>query len=114
MLHGGAVLDVDDFKLVNDELGHGVGDLVLTAIAQRLSACVRPSDTVGRFGGDEFVVVCEDLVDDAGALDIAVRVLQALEAPSRRRREIGRFPPASGSPPAMSSIPWSRRPHTGG
>jgi diguanylate cyclase (GGDEF)-like protein len=74
-------IDVDDFKLVNDELGHGVGDLVLTAIAQRLSACVRPSDTVGRFGGDEFVVVCEDLVDDAGALDIAVRVLQALEAP---------------------------------
>jgi diguanylate cyclase (GGDEF)-like protein len=74
-------IDVDDFKLVNDELGHGVGDLVLTAIAQRLSACVRPSDTVGRFGGDEFVVVCEELADDAGAFDIALRVLQALEDP---------------------------------
>jgi diguanylate cyclase (GGDEF)-like protein len=74
-------IDVDDFKLVNDELGHGVGDSVLTAIAQRLSACVRPSDTVGRFGGDEFVVVCEDLIDDAGALDIAERVLQALKEP---------------------------------
>jgi len=74
-------IDVDDFKLVNDELGHGVGDLVLTAIAQRLSACVRPSDTVGRFGGDEFVVVCEDLLDESGALDIAKRVLRALEAP---------------------------------
>src|SRR5580658_8772876 len=74
-------IDLDDFKLVNDELGHGVGDLVLTAIAQRLSACVRPSDTVGRFGGDEFVIVCEDLVDEVGALDIAYRVLQALEAP---------------------------------
>jgi diguanylate cyclase (GGDEF)-like protein len=74
-------IDVDDFKLVNDELGHGVGDSVLTAIAQRLSACVRPSDTVGRFGGDEFVVVCEDLIDEAGALDIAERVLQALQEP---------------------------------
>jgi diguanylate cyclase (GGDEF)-like protein len=74
-------IDVDDFKLVNDELGHAVGDLVLTAIAQRLSACVRPSDTVGRFGGDEFVVVCEDLVDEAGAMDIANRVLRALEVP---------------------------------
>jgi diguanylate cyclase (GGDEF)-like protein len=74
-------IDVDDFKLVNDELGHVVGDLVLTAIAQRLAACVRPSDTVGRFGGDEFVIVCEDLLGDNGALDIADRVLQALEAP---------------------------------
>jgi diguanylate cyclase (GGDEF)-like protein len=74
-------IDLDDFKLVNDELGHAVGDLVLTAVAQRLSSCVRPSDTVGRFGGDEFVVVCEDLLDDGGALDIAQRVLEALEAP---------------------------------
>jgi len=74
-------IDVDDFKLVNDELGHGVGDHVLTAIAQRLSACVRPTDTVGRFGGDEFVIVCEDLAGDAGAMDIAHRVLRALENP---------------------------------
>jgi diguanylate cyclase (GGDEF)-like protein len=74
-------IDVDDFKLVNDELGHGVGDLVLTAIAERLSSCVRPSDTVGRFGGDEFVIVCEDLVDEDGATDIAYRVLQVLDAP---------------------------------
>jgi diguanylate cyclase (GGDEF)-like protein len=74
-------IDVDDFKLVNDELGHGAGDEVLTAIAQRLSGCVRPSDTVGRFGGDEFVIVCEELTDEAGALDIADRVLQALTDP---------------------------------
>jgi diguanylate cyclase (GGDEF)-like protein len=88
-------IDVDDFKLVNDELGHGVGDLVLTAIAQRLSACVRPSDTVGRFGGDEFVIVCEDLVDEVGALDIAYRVLQVLEAP---------FPTPSGDRILSASV----------
>jgi diguanylate cyclase (GGDEF)-like protein len=74
-------IDLDDFKLVNDELGHGVGDLVLTAVAQRLMACVRPSDTVGRFGGDEFVIVCEDVQDDAGAMDIAARVLRSLAPP---------------------------------
>ncbi|MGH9017097.1 MAG: diguanylate cyclase domain-containing protein [Acidimicrobiales bacterium] len=74
-------IDVDDFKLVNDELGHGVGDVVLTGVAQRLVACVRPSDTVGRVGGDEFVIVCEELADERGALDIAERVLQALAEP---------------------------------
>jgi diguanylate cyclase (GGDEF)-like protein len=88
-------IDVDDFKLVNDELGHIVGDHVLTAIAQRLSACVRPSDTVGRFGGDEFVIVCEDLADDAGAVEIADRILQALEAP---------FPTPSGDRLISASI----------
>jgi diguanylate cyclase (GGDEF)-like protein len=88
-------IDVDDFKLVNDELGHAVGDLVLTAIAQRLSSCVRPSDTVGRFGGDEFVVVCEDLLDDAGALDIAGRVLDVFQEP---------FPTPSGDRRLSASI----------
>lgn len=74
-------VDLDDFKLVNDEMGHGVGDLVLTAVAQRLGVCVRPSDTVGRFGGDEFIVVCEDLRDDGGAMEVARRVLRAFETP---------------------------------
>ncbi len=74
-------VDLDDFKLVNDELGHGVGDLVLTAVAQRLGASVRPSDTVGRFGGDEFIIVCEDLDDDGGATAVAQRVLQEFETP---------------------------------
>ncbi len=88
-------IDVDDFKLINDGLGHGVGDLVLTSIAERLSACVRPTDTVGRFGGDEFVIVCEDLADEAGALDIADRVLEALEMP---------FPTPSGELSLSASI----------
>jgi diguanylate cyclase (GGDEF)-like protein len=74
-------IDVDDFKIVNDEMGHAVGDHVLTAIAERLSGCVRPTDTVGRFGGDEFVIVCEDLAEEDGACDIADRVLEQFAAP---------------------------------
>src|SRR5262249_41521904 len=50
-------IDVDDFKLVNDQHGHLVGDQVLREIAQRLAACVRSGDHVARFGGDEFVVI---------------------------------------------------------
>ena len=76
-------IDVDNFKLVNDELGHEAGDFVLTAIAQRLAQCVRSSDTVGRFGGDEFLVICEDLTHDAEGLEIAERILQGVQAPLR-------------------------------
>jgi len=74
-------IDIDDFKLVNDECGHEVGDRTLSAVAERLSASARPSDTVGRFGGDEFVVICEDLADDAEATKIAERMLFALSRP---------------------------------
>ncbi len=74
-------LDLDHFKVVNDSLGHGLGDRLLIAIAERLRAALRPADTIARFGGDEFVVLCEDLVSLHDAVAIAERVNEAVSGP---------------------------------
>lgn len=67
-------VDVDRFKLVNDGIGHGAGDAVLIQLGERIRAAVREADTVGRFGGDEFIVVCEDLnACDAAAMAERIR-----------------------------------------
>ena len=73
--------DLDDFKAVNDGFGHLTGDRVLVAVAQRLRACVRDSDTLARIGGDEFAVVQSGVSDRDGAALLAERLLAALHAP---------------------------------
>jgi len=72
-------LDLDLFKKVNDSLGHRAGDELLVAAAGRIQSVIRPSDTVARFGGDEFVVICEGLIGEIEAMGIADRIREALE-----------------------------------
>jgi diguanylate cyclase (GGDEF)-like protein/PAS domain S-box-containing protein len=74
-------LDLDNFKMVNDSLGHAAGDSLLVEAARRLLACVRASDTVGRLGGDEFAVFIEDPADDEGCTKAAERIISALGRP---------------------------------
>lgn len=74
-------IDLDVFKEVNDTLGHDVGDLLLQEVAVRLQQCLRASDSVGRFGGDEFAIVIEDATLPADAIRVAQRIVDGLAAP---------------------------------
>ena len=74
-------IDLDRFKLINDGRGHAAGDELLVAVAERLRRVVRAGDVVARFGGDEFVVVCEDQTADFEASLVAGRILDALQEP---------------------------------
>jgi diguanylate cyclase (GGDEF)-like protein/PAS domain S-box-containing protein len=74
-------IDLDDFKTVNDSLGHPAGDSVLEQVARRLESAVRPSDTVARFGGDEFAILLDDVEGSEEAAMVAERTLRTLEAP---------------------------------
>jgi len=74
-------IDIDDFKDVNDTLGHDGGDALLTQLASRLNGCVRPHDLVARLGGDEFAILVTEDDDGTVAAEVAERVLDALRAP---------------------------------
>jgi diguanylate cyclase (GGDEF)-like protein len=75
------LVDLDDFKTVNDTLGHLSGDELIRMVAQRLRGLVRRSDTVARLGGDEFAIVQTDLVQIAGAAALAEKIMAALREP---------------------------------
>jgi diguanylate cyclase (GGDEF)-like protein len=74
-------LDLDHFKDVNDTLGHSIGDLLLKSVAERLRASVRETDTVSRFGGDEFALIATDLQEPADAATLALKILAATSEP---------------------------------
>ncbi|WP_217450693.1 bifunctional diguanylate cyclase/phosphodiesterase [Vogesella oryzae] len=74
-------MDLDRFKNINDSLGHATGDALLKAVAQRTRGELRDMDTVGRTGGDEFVIILPELTDSAQAASVAERILEALQAP---------------------------------
>lgn len=85
------MLDLTDFKQINDTLGHAVGDTVLKTAARCLAASVRESDTVSRHGSDEFLILLPDVPGAAEALDVAAQLVAALAAPSRLNEHVLRL-----------------------
>ncbi len=80
-------LDLDNFKEINDSLGHTAGDILLKEVASRLKQCVRDSDTVARWGGDEFMLILENLAEPSQASRVAKTIIRTLEQPFRLQEE---------------------------
>lgn len=74
-------LDLDDFKSINDSMGHEAGDRLLAGVAERILACVRPQDTVARLGGDEFTILLDRISSVEDAIEVAQRILRSLQTP---------------------------------
>jgi diguanylate cyclase (GGDEF)-like protein/PAS domain S-box-containing protein len=74
-------MDLDGFKVINDSLGHDTGDRLLVEVSKRLRTCLRPEDTLARFGGDEFTVLIEDVEAPDDAVRVAARVVEELREP---------------------------------
>ncbi len=74
-------IDLDNFKHINDSLGHGTGDALLLSVTERLRACVRNTDTVSRQGGDEFVILLAGIKREETAASIALKITIALQLP---------------------------------
>jgi diguanylate cyclase (GGDEF)-like protein/PAS domain S-box-containing protein len=89
-------VDLDRFKVINDSLGHSVGDRVLKAVAERLVQCLRPQDTVSRMGGDEFVLVVPRIGSADGAAEIANRLIETISTPFSIDGQVVRVTPSVG------------------
>src|SRR5262249_32584130 len=74
-------LDIDHFKIVNDNFGHAAGDELLHIFARTLEGCLRPRDTVARFGGDEFAILLVDIANENRAVEVAARIQRSLSEP---------------------------------
>ncbi len=93
------MIDIDNFKVLNDTLGHGVGDQLLVEVAKRLQACVRQGDTAARMGGDEFVVILEDLDDSRLAASQAEAVAEKIQSLLRLPYQLDLAPETAGGVP---------------
>src|SRR5260370_8060251 len=92
-------LDLDHFKLVNDGLGHSVGDGLLSEVAARLQGSIRASDTISRLGGDEFTILLNDTSSTDAIFAIARKILQSLSKPCRANG-----PELSSPPPIRTTL----------
>ncbi|MDJ0427811.1 EAL domain-containing protein [Rhodococcus fascians] len=103
------LLDVDDFKIINDSLGHDVGDRALVHFSRRLAATARPGDTVARLGGDEFLMICNHIDDVAHAERVAECIRSALAAPTAEDEGDDPIPVSASIGVAVSTAGSTRR-----